>query len=218
MTGQTLILRGNAQRQLAKSLIDKAPRTKECGYCGKTFAKDPRNTWKYWERAKYCGQKCAAEAWSLRAKKKRKPLHEDFGRWFIRGDKDACWEWSGSRDRDGYGAYFYEGKGYRAHRLALELANGPIPNGMLCCHTCNNPPCVNPRHLYAGTVQDNVDDTRRSGNIPNGERCHSAKLTKSDIRAIRASNETNVVLGARFGVAPSNISHIQRRKTWRHVK
>jgi hypothetical protein len=76
----------------------------------------------------------------------------------------ACWEWLGAKDRDGYG---YHWRVRRAHRTAWVLKCGPIPKGLWVLHTCDNPSCCNPAHLYLGTVQDNVrdrDERGRGGN------------------------------------------------------
>ena len=82
----------------------------------------------------------------------------------------ACWEWSGARLVTGYGRLYGRMAGTDArrtwryvHRIAYALAVGPIPVGALICHHCDNPPCFNPAHLYAGSFQSNVDDTFASG-------------------------------------------------------
>lgn len=71
-----------------------------------------------------------------------------------------CWIWIGSRLPSGYGRI--GGRGY-AHRVSWALANGPIPAGMCILHRCDNPPCVNPSHLWIGTVADNMHDRDRKG-------------------------------------------------------
>jgi len=69
-----------------------------------------------------------------------------------------CWEWQGGKDKDGYGRYNMKPTRYGAHRLSYMWTKGPIPPGMVVCHSCDNPGCVNPDHLWVGTQQDNVKD------------------------------------------------------------
>lgn len=80
-----------------------------------------------------------------------------------RGDQDECWEWDGPRDSDGYGKTTKNGKSVKAHRVAWELTNGPIVPGLLVLHSCDNPPCCNPAHLWIGTHRDNQRDRRSKG-------------------------------------------------------
>lgn len=79
---------------------------------------------------------------------------------------DECWEWIAGKDKDGYGWF----KRDRAHRAAWIFFNGRIPEGFLVLHTCDNPPCVNPAHLFLGTQQDNMTDCLKKGRRPSGER------------------------------------------------
>lgn len=79
-------------------------------------------------------------------------------------DDDECWYWLGSQSSDGYGMVALRAyKGLRAHRLSYEIYKGPIPDDLLCCHTCDNILCVNPEHLFLGTTEDNGQDMSKKG-------------------------------------------------------
>lgn len=85
---------------------------------------------------------------------------------------NGCWEWSGTRNDAGYGRLWINGRSEQAHRVAFRMAKGEIPEGMLVCHKCDNPPCIRPKHLFIGTYKDNLDDMMRKGrgNFASGER------------------------------------------------
>lgn len=76
---------------------------------------------------------------------------------------DNCWLWIGARERGGYGCIQIKHNNFRAHRLSWELHHGTVPTGMHVLHTCDNPPCVNPTHLFLGTSLDNMADKVRKG-------------------------------------------------------
>jgi hypothetical protein len=87
------------------------------------------------------------------------------------GAADDCWPWTGARDKDGYGSFWFDGRQQRASRVAWQLANDrPIPDGLVVRHTCDNPPCVNPAHLLLGTSHDNDLDRVERGRSATGER------------------------------------------------
>lgn len=135
---------------------------------------------------------------------------------------DDCWEWTANRTTSGYGrikvsSYKTEG----AHRLSYYFANGEDPGDMLVCHTCDNPACVNPAHLFIGTAKDNAHDKMRKGRDRNGDNAGAAnpnaKINEADaaqiIRAIQ-SGQTNTAIAERFAISHSMVSRIRAGKSW----
>lgn len=81
------------------------------------------------------------------------------------GEPYSCWEWQCARQLNGYGHLSFHGETTSAHRVAYELAHGPIPDGLIICHRCDNPPCCNPAHLFIGTHKDNTQDAVTKGRM-----------------------------------------------------
>jgi hypothetical protein len=136
---------------------------------------------------------------------------------------DDCWEWIASL-RDGYGSFRVDGKLVGSHRVAYELTHGPIPEGLCACHTCDNPACVNPRHLFLGTNQDNVLDMEAKGRAihPRGEKQGSAKLTEEQVHEIRRlyaleNHLSQTKIGILFGIKVAQVSRIVNYKFWKHI-
>lgn len=102
-----------------------------------------------------------------------------------------------------------------AHRYSYELAYGPIPDGLFVCHQCDNPICINPAHLFLGTNTDNMQDAVQKGRIAYGERNGNSKLTKANVRAIRADTiSTQSDLGREYGVSEGTIRNIKTSRSW----
>ncbi len=133
-------------------------------------------------------------------------------------EPSGCWEFTGYRDRDGYGQISRGRKDQgrrRVHRVMFEEACGPIPDGMKICHTCDNPPCCNPDHLFLGTVAENNADMRAKGRHCTGEDHHAGKLTWAKVKAIRADPRSGVEVADDYGISPSMVSQVRLRKQWR---
>jgi hypothetical protein len=125
----------------------------------------------------------------------------------------GCHEWTGCKNSHGYGQMSARNKLQGVHRLAYEEYVGPIPDGMCVCHKCDNRICLNPDHLFVGTVADNMADKGRKG------RCskHSHKITRSEaeeIRRLRAIGVPINKIAAEFPISPTQISRIGRGVSW----
>jgi HNH endonuclease len=128
---------------------------------------------------------------------------------------DGCWEWLGRTDKDGYGIVMIDGKNNRAHRLSYVVHRGDIPDGMVVCHKCDNPPCCNPSHLFLGTIKDNANDALAKGRAFVGEKNGRAKLSWHDIGDIRSSTASSHELSLKYAVSVSSINRIKRNQSWR---
>lgn len=136
--------------------------------------------------------------------------------------KSDCWHFLGSKDRRGYGRIY----GKRAQRISWEIHKGNIPKGLLVCHRCDNPPCINPSHLFLGTPLQNQQDASRKGRsrgkwMP-GELSAHAILTNDIVREARNLYKpyevTIAMLSQRYGVSIGCMTKVIHRESWKHVK
>ena len=133
----------------------------------------------------------------------------------------GCLEWQGALTKAGYGHASFEGRLQQCHRIVWQIVYGPIPDGKLVCHSCDNRRCIEPGHLFLGDQADNVADMWAKGRgrtwRGRGEQMPAAKLTEADVVAIRGDTRTQVVIAAQYGVSQAVVSAVKRRKTWAHV-
>lgn len=145
-------------------------------------------------------------------------LHDDLSRQW---SDYPCLNWPRSQRSNGYGNVYVNGKIMQyAHRVAYELAFGPIPDGLYICHHCDNRACFRPSHLFVGTSRENMIDCSNKGRLARGEQHAFAKLTEEQVRTIRrerAAGAGQRFLARQFGVHHLLISNIVNRKSWRHV-
>lgn len=141
-------------------------------------------------------------------------------------DPDGCWEWIGCKNSDGYGSFKINNKTYSSHRVSYALFIGDIPDRMLVCHSCDNPNCVNPAHLWLGTNKDNVTDMYNKGRqshvgAPKGENHWSHKLTEQKIYQIHKMIEQGHAqrkIAKMFEISESTVSYIKSNLRWKHIK
>ena len=197
-----------------------------CERCGQPFEAFPSLG------QRFCGKSCSA---SDQQEKARTGFPAKFWSLVDKGGPDDCWPWIGRGHVREYGKIGLNGRTLRSHRVAYELSHGPIPDDLLVCHTCDNPACCNPAHLFLGTQLDNRRDAAHKGRaasgaknaavlyperLRRGEQNRNAKITADDVREIRrlyAEGVTLTKIAPLFGIHYTNVSMICRRLTWRHV-
>lgn len=152
----------------------------------------------------------------------RRNLRERFDEKWRVEPNSGCWLWTHRRNPAGYGEIGVDKKKQLAHRVSWELHHGPIPAGFCVLHRCDSPPCVNYKHLFLGTHQDNVaDKVAKSRQARNkGEDGGNAKLSESDVvetRRLVAAGASRGVVAVAFGVTRTHVSYISSGRTWAHL-
>lgn len=131
--------------------------------------------------------------------------------------ESGCWEFTGAHCETGYGRIFYKGSLWLTHRLSYLLTYGEFQNDLCVCHTCDNPACCHPEHLFLGTHKDNEADKKAKGRTVQGERQGQSKLTREQIQDIRDALGSGIqgsVLADKYNVARTTISKIKYNKRW----
>lgn len=153
-------------------------------------------------------------------------LPQDIERFWSRVSKtDGCWIWTGAENNAhyDYGRIMIRGVRYSPHRLSWLLSHGAIPDGQYVCHSCDNPRCVRPDHLFLGTLTDNNRDRAAKGrSAPNrGEDNPFSKLSDADVAEIRRLYKprkcSQRYLAERFGVSQGTIWQIVNGRYWSHI-
>ena len=186
-----------------------------------------------YEQKKFCSIACYGQSmigkqkpsfWEIAPKEEQlKRLKLSFDKYVIRNE-NGCWDWKGSLSKK-YGSLQYGGKykSISAHRASWLIHKGEIPTGIFICHTCDNPICTNPEHLFLGTAIDNVRDMIKKGRkrILRGEKANGAKLTEKEVIKIKEllqDNKSLTFIAKIFGVHIVTIHDIKYKKTWNHIQ
>lgn len=188
--------------------------TSICERCGSSWSHNP------YRHPRFCSSACS--------NRRRGDNFE--ARFYARIDRsggpDACWPWTGPRDKDGYGKVIHYSVGdTRSHRVALEFYRGQplrsLPADVIVRHSCDNPPCCNPAHLTAGTHGDNSDDKVARDRHTRGEDVNTARMTEEDVmearHLYRKEGVSSRELCARFKLSKSAMLYILNGKSWKHL-
>lgn len=165
-----------------------------------------------------CGNKDCVRPEHLKVVKHGNPssLSEKF--WPYVDKTDGCWIWKGTISRGrGLIQQNFPRKSHKAHRVSWILHNGAIPDGLLVCHKCDNGLCVNPKHLFLGTTQDNIADKVKKGRQYRGNRHHNAKLTfekAQEIRKLFSEGRTRREMCLMYSVSPATIASVVFGELW----
>jgi hypothetical protein len=137
-------------------------------------------------------------------------------------DESACWEWQGGRYEAGYGRVRVNYLYLPAHRVAYAIAVSPPSPELMVCHTCDNPPCVRPGHLFLGTGADNTADAARKGRMKGqkGESHNKAVLTDDLVLWIRRESKAGrsyQSIADELGMSHATVSQAGNGRTWKHL-
>lgn len=142
-----------------------------------------------------------------------------FNKFVLKGNPDECWLWTGVKNTRGYGK-IYDTESYLVHRVAFVLENGPFDWELDVCHSCDNPPCCNPNHLFLGTALDNMRDRDGKGRraSPIGEKNGRSKITREEVDRIRLLAYLGVTyehIMEEYGICRNSVGMIVRHETWK---
>lgn len=191
-----------------------------CLVCGDQFTVTRRANAR---KAKYCSSVCAGRgSHGLGPRDPETDMRAAFERYVLRQEGDECWDWAAFKHR-GYGRMSVCGPDGRrrsvgAHRVSYLLHVGPIPDGLTVLHSCDNPPCTNPAHLFLGTNADNNFDRDAKQRTARGERIGVATLTDDQVARIRADKRwSNREWANHLGVDWQAVYAARTGRTWQHL-
>jgi len=132
---------------------------------------------------------------------------------------NGCWEWSGGRDKDGYGKMRIGKRMFLSHRLSYKFHFGEVPEGKEIMHRCDNPPCCNPSHLCAGSHKENCQDRTAKGRdlLFSGSKNGKSKLTASQVLRIRELPFSPEVIAKMFSISVTQVKRLRNFQQWRHL-
>lgn len=189
-----------------------------CEICSKPFHARPETIRRGWGRC--CSRSCANRA-------RTQNMERVSARFWAKIDKrgpDDCWLYTGGIGSTGRGVFGIGQKCIDAHRVSWLLTCGEIPDGLCVLHKCDNGRCVNPLHLFLGTLADNIHDMDRKGrrHTLKGEADPKSKLTEAQVRQIRTLYRpyefSQFKLADIFGVSRTTIQSVLNGSNWKHVK
>ena len=146
---------------------------------------------------------------------------ERFNSKFLKLGEDQCWPWQAGRFDNGYGQFFLRRQSIGAHRIAYIIAYGDYDDVLFVCHNCNHKFCVNPKHLYLGTHEQNMQDAVQDGLSNKGEKNGQCLLTEQEVINIRELYSTSMYsqreVARIFKISQALVNNILLNKNWSHI-
>jgi len=207
-----------------------------CSECGSKTMRFPRDFKRHRPEGFFCTPRCQhdfrsknrmgqlgynyIDGRSTKIKKEKPTIAEIIKSKSVSGN-GGCINWIGYKIKSGYGRITISRTQHLAHRLSWQINIGPIPNGIDVLHKCDNPSCVNHKHLFLGTHKENMKDMKEKNRSCAGEKHPKRKLSNKQVLQIRdmykTGNLTHLDISKKFGIARSGVSRIINKKLWRHI-